>query len=50
MLDTLGVTRQGYTGKERDFANSLGDHTSTLLSAGSVRKYDYETERFNTII
>jgi hypothetical protein len=31
-LDTLGVTRQGYIGKEKDVENSLGDHTSTELS------------------
>jgi len=41
MLDTLGVTRQGYIGKEKDIENSLGDH--------GVRKYDYETGRFNSI-
>ncbi|MBX3043266.1 MAG: hypothetical protein KF896_06080 [Ignavibacteriae bacterium] len=47
-LDTLGVTRQGYIGKEIDVENGLGDHTSTTLSAGYVRKYDYETGRFNS--
>jgi len=41
MLDTLGVTRQGYIGKEKDIESSLGDH--------GVRKYDYETGRFNSI-
>ena len=40
-LDTLGVTRQGYFGKEKDVENNLGDH--------GVRKYDYETGRFNSI-
>ena len=40
-LDTLGVTRQGYIGKEKDVENNLGDH--------GVRKYDYETGRFNSI-
>lgn len=40
-LDTLGVTRQGYIGKEKDVENGLGDH--------GVRKYDYETGRFNSI-
>ena len=39
-LDTLGVTRQGYIGKEKDVENGLGDH--------GVRKYDYETGRFNS--
>ena len=39
-LDTLGVTRQGYIGKEKDAENGLGDH--------GVRKYDYETGRFNS--
>jgi RHS repeat-associated protein len=48
-LDTLGVTRQGYIGKEKDVENGLGDHTSMGLSAGGVRKYDYETGRFNSI-
>jgi len=37
----LGVTRQGYIGKEKDVENGLGDH--------GVRKYDYETGRFNSI-
>ena len=41
MLDTLGVTRQSYIGKEKDVESSLGDH--------GVRKYDYETGRFNSI-
>ena len=36
IIDTLGVTRQGYIGKEKDVENSLGDHTSTELSAGGV--------------
>ena len=39
-LDTLGVTRQGYIGKEKDVENNLGDH--------GVRKYDYNG-RFNSI-
>ena len=39
-LDTLGVTRQGYIGKEKDVENGLGDH--------GVRKYDYDG-RFNSI-
>jgi hypothetical protein len=39
MLDTLVDIRQGYIGKEKDIENSLGDH--------GVRKYDYETGRFN---
>ena len=39
-LDTLGVTRQGYIGKEKDVENNLGDH--------GVRKYDY-IGRFNSI-
>ena len=38
-LDTLGVTRQGYIGKEKDVENGLGDH--------GVRKYD--GIRFNSI-
>ena len=38
-IDTLGVTRQGYIGKEKDVENGLGDH--------GVRKYDYN--RFNSI-
>ncbi len=41
MLDTLGVTRQSYIGKEKDVESSLGDH--------GVRKYDYETGRFNSV-
>ncbi|MBX3044833.1 MAG: hypothetical protein KF896_14065 [Ignavibacteriae bacterium] len=41
LLDTLGFTRQGYIGKEKDVENGLGDH--------GVRKYDYETGRFNSI-
>ena len=40
MLDTLGVTRQSYIGKAIDVESSLGDH--------GVRKYDYETGRFNS--
>lgn len=40
LLDTLGVTRLGYIGKEKDVENGLGDH--------GVRKYDYETGRFNS--
>ncbi|MBX3043916.1 MAG: hypothetical protein KIT33_08615 [Candidatus Kapabacteria bacterium] len=40
-LDTLGVTRQGYIGKEKDVENNLGDH--------GVRKYDPITGRFNSI-
>ena len=39
-LDTLGVTLQSYIGKEKDVENNLGDH--------GVRKYDYETGRFNS--
>ena len=35
----MGVTRQGYIGKEKDVENGLGDH--------GVRKYDYN--RFNSI-
>ncbi|MDT3741219.1 MAG: RHS repeat-associated core domain-containing protein [Candidatus Kapabacteria bacterium] len=41
ILDTLGVTRQSYIGKEKDVESKLGDH--------GVRKYDYETGRFNSI-
>ncbi len=41
MLDTLGVTRQSYIGKEKDVESSLGDH--------GVRKNDYETGRFNSV-
>ncbi len=41
MLDTLGVKRQSYIGKEKDPENNLGDH--------GVRKYDYETGWFNSI-
>ncbi len=41
MLDTMGKTRQSYIGKEKDVESSLGDH--------GVRKYDYETGRFNSI-
>ncbi|MDT3738157.1 MAG: hypothetical protein RO257_01510 [Candidatus Kapabacteria bacterium] len=41
MLDTLGVTRQGYIGKEKDVENKLGDHF--------VRKYDFEKESFNSV-
>jgi hypothetical protein len=56
-LDTLGVTRQGYIGKEKDVENNLGDHTSTELSdhtsAGlgscGIRKNDFETVRFNKL-
>ncbi|MBX3044840.1 MAG: RHS repeat-associated core domain-containing protein [Ignavibacteriae bacterium] len=40
-LDTLGVTRQGYIGKEKDVENGLGDY--------GVRKYDPITGRFNSI-
>ncbi len=40
-LDTMGKTRQSYIGKEKDVENNLGDH--------GVRKYDYETGRFNSI-
>ncbi len=41
MLDTMGKTRQSYIGKEKDVESSLGDH--------GVRKYDYETGRFNSV-
>jgi RHS repeat-associated protein len=41
MLDTFGLTRQSYIGKEKEPENNLGDH--------GVRKYDYETGRFNSI-
>ena len=41
MLDTLGVTRQSYIGKEKDVESSLGDHGGC--------KYDYETGRYNSI-
>ncbi|MBS4000995.1 MAG: hypothetical protein KGZ71_10990 [Desulfobulbaceae bacterium] len=37
MLDTFGLTRQSYIGKEKEPENNLGDH--------GVRKYDYETGR-----
>ncbi|HRP03246.1 MAG TPA: hypothetical protein PLE30_11420, partial [Candidatus Kapabacteria bacterium] len=49
MLDTLGVTRQDYIGKEKDIESSLAAHTSTSLSAGRVRKYDYEIGRFTSV-
>ncbi len=49
MLDTFGLTRQSYIGKEKEPENNLGDHTSTKLSDLTVRKYDYETGRFNSI-
>jgi hypothetical protein len=65
MLDLFGLTRQSYIGKEKEPENNLGDHTSTKLSdhastklsdhtstklsASGVRKYDYETGRFNSI-
>ncbi|MBX3044823.1 MAG: hypothetical protein KIT33_14720 [Candidatus Kapabacteria bacterium] len=39
-LDTLGVTREGYIGKEKDVENGLGDH--------GVRKYDDKGGRFNS--
>jgi len=32
-----------------NLTNNLGDHTSTKLSDHGVRKYDYETGRFNSI-
>ena len=41
MLDTLGVTRQSYIGKEKDPESKLGDHGGC--------KYDYETGRFNSV-
>ena len=41
MLDTLGVKRQSYIGEEKDPENNLGDH--------GVRKYDYETGRYNSV-
>jgi RHS repeat-associated protein len=41
MLDLFGLTRQSYIGKEKEPENNLGDH--------GVRKYDYETGRFNSI-
>lgn len=41
LLDTFSLTRQGYIGKEKDVESSLGDH--------GVRKYDYETGRFNSV-
>ncbi|MBS4000398.1 MAG: hypothetical protein KGZ71_07955, partial [Desulfobulbaceae bacterium] len=41
MLDLFGLTRQSYIGKEKETENNLGDH--------GVRKYDYETGRFNSI-
>ncbi|MBX3044831.1 MAG: hypothetical protein KF896_14055 [Ignavibacteriae bacterium] len=41
LLDTLGFARQGYIGKEKDVEYGLGDH--------GVRKYDYETGKFNSI-
>ncbi|HRP03208.1 MAG TPA: RHS repeat-associated core domain-containing protein [Candidatus Kapabacteria bacterium] len=43
------MTRQGYIGKEKDIESSLTAHTSTLLSAGGVRKYDYEIGRFTSV-
>jgi hypothetical protein len=36
------MTRQSYIGKEKEPENNLGDH--------GVRKYDYETGRFNSIL
>ncbi|HRP03217.1 MAG TPA: RHS repeat-associated core domain-containing protein [Candidatus Kapabacteria bacterium] len=41
--------RLGYIDKEKDRESKLGDHTSTLLSAGGVRKYDYEIGRFTSV-
>jgi hypothetical protein len=41
MLDTLALSSQGYIDKEKDIQNLLGDH--------GIRKYDYETDRFNLI-
>jgi len=34
---------QGFIGKERDLESNLADHTSALLSASRVQKYDYMT-------
>ena len=41
--------RLGYIDKEKDRKSKLGDHTSTSLSAGGVRKYDYEIGRFASV-
>ncbi|MBX3043269.1 MAG: hypothetical protein KF896_06095 [Ignavibacteriae bacterium] len=51
----MGVTRQGYIGKEKDVENNLGDHTSTTLSAGGVgcmimRRVDLIRRIFNNIL
>jgi hypothetical protein len=40
-FDTFSLTRQSYIGIEKDMNSSLSDH--------GVRKYDYETGRFNSV-
>ena len=46
-MQSIKSIQNGYIGKEKDVENGLGDHTSTTLSAGYVRKYD--GIRFNSI-
>ncbi|HRP03247.1 MAG TPA: RHS repeat-associated core domain-containing protein [Candidatus Kapabacteria bacterium] len=44
-----GLTIQNSIGKENNIEGLFGNYTSTSLSAGGVRKYDYEIGRFTSV-
>jgi len=48
LLDTLGVTRLGYIGKEKDVENGLGDHgvRKTSDATGSFTSVDPLFEKY----
>ncbi|HRP01014.1 MAG TPA: hypothetical protein PLE30_00030 [Candidatus Kapabacteria bacterium] len=48
--DTCEISQMLLTDVEWQYRyNPFGDHTSTSLSAGGVRKYDYEIGRFTSV-